>query len=279
LKAFFPDVIGLDGVFSPPFLVPSCGGVWNGGAFAVGFHPRTLVPFVMKTRHASTSNRLAFRQAVAAILIPLLAFSGSPVSAADFSWDGGTNTWDNGTTLFWNTGGAWTSSANNRAIFGGTAGTVTLGEPITSGALTFNTAGYTVAGGGNALTLGNPGYTINSGEPRGITLATTASSLLTTISANTILANSQNWNTGLFNYLRHSGIISQAATGYGLSKDGTGTVALSNANTYSGMTTVPQWCPRPERRGGGGFGHNADPERWRRHPRRRHHPAHGGQSL
>ena len=71
-------------------------------------------------------------------------------------------------TNWWNgsAGTAWSNAAGSTAVFGagGTAGTVTLGTGITAGGLTFNpvSAGsYTIAGGGNTLTLNN-GATITT---------------------------------------------------------------------------------------------------------------------
>jgi hypothetical protein len=45
-------------------------------------------------------------------------------------------------------------------VFGGTAGTVTLGTSITVGGLTFNTTGYTVTTGANTLTFGGTNNSI-----------------------------------------------------------------------------------------------------------------------
>ena len=108
----------------------------------------------------------------------LLAAASSLLSvsyshAADVTWDtapgtvgagdslvtGGAGTWDT-TNGNWTTDGganniAWVNANNDTAIFGGTAGTVTLGTGITVGGLTFDTAGYTVAG--NTLTFGIAG--------------------------------------------------------------------------------------------------------------------------
>ncbi len=76
------------------------------------------------------------------------------VKGATFAWDGGDGNWDVNTTANWNTGGFWTNSLNNIAVFGGTAGTVTLADPITAGGLTFNASDYTIAAG--TLTLSAP---------------------------------------------------------------------------------------------------------------------------
>ncbi|MCX6850548.1 MAG: autotransporter-associated beta strand repeat-containing protein [Verrucomicrobia bacterium] len=117
----------------------------------------------------------AYRQTVGLSMI-LLIFSwqiGQPLQAATLYWDqdstalgnvttggglGGTGTWDITSPNWWNgvaTDAAWINGTDI-AIFTGTAGTVTLGGPITAGGLTFNSSGYTIAGGGNILTLTAP---------------------------------------------------------------------------------------------------------------------------
>ena len=79
-------------------------------------------------------------------LIVALGLAGltCPVRAADQTWNpggagGGTGIW-NGNS--WDSGTAWV--AGNTAVFGGTAGTVTVGTQ-TAGGLTFNTNGYTLS--------------------------------------------------------------------------------------------------------------------------------------
>lgn len=59
---------------------------------------------------------------------------------------GGTGTW-NTTGPFWNDAGtfrAWSNLLLDVGIFGGTAGTVTLGQSITASGLQFTATGYTV---------------------------------------------------------------------------------------------------------------------------------------
>ncbi len=90
----------------------------------------------------------------AAVVLPALF---SSAQAANLTWDptgvpanpaGGNGTW-NTTSSFWSNGSTdsvWTNANNDSAIFGGTAGTVTLGTPITVNNLTFNTKGYNITG-------------------------------------------------------------------------------------------------------------------------------------
>ncbi|HEV2972624.1 MAG TPA: autotransporter-associated beta strand repeat-containing protein [Pirellulales bacterium] len=74
----------------------------------------------------------------------------------------------------------------NIANFSGTAGTVTVGAPITADQINFNTTGYTIAAsGGNTLTLGGATPTIDAGSG-------TANTFLSTISANISAANPVN---------------------------------------------------------------------------------------
>ena len=107
----------------------------------------------------------------------LALFTAGTSLAADRWWDGGTTniaangdgasqggsgTW-NTSTNNWDQGGAqphiaWVNGSDT-AIFGGTAGTVTLGEGITVGGLTF-TAAYTLTN--NTVTFGAAGIITNS---------------------------------------------------------------------------------------------------------------------
>ena len=107
-------------------------------------------------------------------LVAVLVMLGMPlcVQAADRFWDGansggtgdgasdgGTAAW-NTSTLNWDQGNAlnrvnWTNANNDTAIFGGTAGTVSLGSGITVGGLQFDTPSYIIQG--NTLTFGAAG--------------------------------------------------------------------------------------------------------------------------
>ncbi|MCX6880145.1 MAG: autotransporter-associated beta strand repeat-containing protein, partial [Verrucomicrobia bacterium] len=76
---------------------------------------------------------------------------------------GGSGTWDT-TIQNWDLGAdyphvAWYNPNNDTAVFGGTAGTITLGTDITVGGLTFTTAD-TLTGG--TVTFGTPGTISNS---------------------------------------------------------------------------------------------------------------------
>lgn len=138
--------------------------------------------------------------------------NGVTFGAADKFWDangaaagiGGNGTWT-ATSLNWNDSAAGTNApaaldALGKAVFGGTAGTVTVGTGATvNGGIYFNTGGYVLNGG--ALTIGNARVeVVNAGD---------------------------------------SATISAAISGsVGLTKAGPGTLVLSGNNTFSGNTTV-----------------------------------------
>ncbi|WP_368564705.1 autotransporter-associated beta strand repeat-containing protein [Pseudoxanthomonas sp. UTMC 1351] len=138
-----------------------------------------------------------------------------PASAADRWWDangtavglGGTGTW-NTTNVFWspNNDGvsgpysAWSNAALDDAFFGGTAGTVTLGAPLTVHNMSFLTNGYVL--NGSTLTLGGVAPTITTGP-----------GVITTIN-------------------------SAIAGNAGLTKAGTGWLFLTGTNTFTGNINV-----------------------------------------
>ena len=125
------------------------------------------------------------------LILPRNAFSATQ------TWIGGDGSWGTGTN--------WTPNnwaAGNVALFGGTAGTVTVGAQ-TAGGLTFNVGGYTLDSG----TL-----TLNSG------------SLITT-----------NGGTTTFT----SGLSLAGVAGVTLTKTGAGTLSLATNNTGLGTTASP----------------------------------------
>jgi autotransporter-associated beta strand protein len=80
-----------------------------------------------------------------------------------FNWNGGSGPWDT-TTSRWTGGGTlWRNGGDDVAVFGGTAGTVTIGSGISTNAATFNTTGYQLSGGGLALSGWNPTFNTASG--------------------------------------------------------------------------------------------------------------------
>ncbi len=148
----------------------------------------------------------------------------------DTSGTGGTGTW-NTTNAFWREGSetgtltAWTNSSSNNAVFGGTAGIVTAGtSTLTVGDFQVNTAGY-VFQRSSGLTL-----TFNSFS--GSALA--SSVLRLNGSAAAIFTLTMNSGSSEF-----SGSIQETGGGVlSVVRSGAGTLRLSGANTYSGITTL-----------------------------------------
>lgn len=126
---------------------------------------------------------------------------------ANAAGSGGTGTW-NASNLNWSPNGdgasgpynlPWNNAGGDSAVFGGVAGTVTLGVPITVHNIIFDTGGYTLKGEALTLSGASPTITVNSGT--------------STISS----------------------IIAGSA---GLTKDGAGTLSLTGANTFTGGLIV-----------------------------------------
>ncbi len=138
-----------------------------------------------------------------------------PVPAADRWWDANNTAVGLGGTGIWNTTdpfsspnsddvsgpySAWNNAALDDAFFGGTAGTMTLGAPVTVHNMSFLTNGYVL--NGSTLTLGGVAPTI-----------TTDLGVITTI--NSVIAGNA-----------------------GLTKAGTGWLFLTGANTFIGNINV-----------------------------------------
>jgi fibronectin-binding autotransporter adhesin len=147
------------------------------------------------------------RAGMAAAFAFVLAAGTAARAQTDYFWQapaGGPGTW-NTTTQNWSTVATgpvdytWANTNNERANFGNTAGTVTLGTGISAFGLNFTTSGYVVTS--NTLTLTGTGGVIDSG-------------------------------TGAV------GVASIVAGSVGLTKNNTGTLYLSASNTYTGGTIV-----------------------------------------
>ncbi|WP_300931766.1 autotransporter-associated beta strand repeat-containing protein [Prosthecobacter sp.] len=144
------------------------------------------------------------------IMVMMGCWQVVPVAqAATLTWDigpfdggittGGNGTWTNGLGG-WNTGSGntiWHNATPDSATFRGLMGTVTLGGAVTVGNIVFNSP-YTLAGGGNTLTLSHSTITVNA-----------AATISATLGGST-----------------------------GLLKSGTETLTLSGSNTYTGVTTI-----------------------------------------
>ncbi|CDX29442.1 Outer membrane autotransporter barrel domain (modular protein) [Mesorhizobium sp. ORS 3359] len=180
---------------------------WKGEAASCA--PHVAQPVLAVSR--AWAGRLMVAAAIAAL-------SASSAAAADRYWDvngtsagtGGTGAWNTtASNLVWSPNGDgvsgpytfWNNAGVDNAIFGGTAGTVTIGAPITAHTLTFTTSGYTLNGGTLTLAGSTPGFVNNFG-------------VTTTI--NSVIAGTA-----------------------GLDRSGTGgTLILNGANTFSGGITM-----------------------------------------
>jgi autotransporter-associated beta strand protein len=175
----------------------------------------------MSTIRRPLAASLARCTSAAAVCAALLAAAVPATSAADLRWDAdGDGTNGMGGTGLWNTVDlrwidtayrAWPSllgdASTSTAVFQGTAGQVSLGEPITANGLLFSVTGYTIDNGGTAVNT--------------LTLAGTAPALTVT-------------------HAFDSATISAVLAGTdGWTKQGSGTLYLTNtANSYTGTTTI-----------------------------------------
>jgi len=135
----------------------------------------------------------------------LMTIVASSTQAADQSWDdaNANNVWDlTGTN--WDSGSTWTNG--NSAIFSGNGETVELGDAITVANVTFTTNGYEIAD-----TDSNGSFTI-AGSPTVITVAS-------------------NCTAKISDAIEGSG---------GYTKEGSGTLELTVANSYAGVTHVKE---------------------------------------
>jgi fibronectin-binding autotransporter adhesin len=135
--------------------------------------------------------------------VSITQFWDGPNTVANGAIDGGSGNWDNFITNWTNsTGTANSSWQNGTAVFGGSAGTVTLTDQIFFAGMVFMTDGYLInAAGANSLHLvGSPTITV-------------ADSVTATINAP----------------------INGAS---GITKDGSGTLVLTGASSYTGGTTI-----------------------------------------
>ena len=175
-----------------------------------GLNPATQYTYTVTIRDKSPNANPTAPSA------PSSATTNSIPAALTWYWDGGTSdiptngngssaggngnwnttlrNWDVGNTAY----ADWNNTANKTALFGGTAGTVTIGSGgVIVGDLQFATANYIINGGP---------LTVSGAGPIQINVAATIQSVV--------------------------------AGNVGLTKSGTGTLTLSAANTYTGTTTI-----------------------------------------
>ena len=136
-------------------------------------------------------------------LPPSVQFWDGPNTESNGVIDGGTGNWANFTTNWTNASGNNNSSwRNGVAVFAGTAGTVTVTQPIFFAGLEFMTDGYQIDQGvrGSLNLIDSPTITTESGV---------------TAAINATLAGAG-----------------------GITKEGVGTLILNGANTYLGTTAI-----------------------------------------
>jgi len=234
----------------------------------------SALPPVHRDLRVPAARRLPLLTAALALSFALV--TGATAGSLEWSADGvtpgsgGTGTWNTNTALWFN-GIAfqdWNNAALDDAVFGGSAGTVTLGKSITAHSLIFNVAGYTVTS--KKLTLGGvtPTITVVTGASATInsTLAGTAGLTemgggtliltknnsytgLTTIGAGTLQLGNATANGSVTGDILNDGALvfnrtgtksyAGAISGSGsVTKVGTGTMILTGDSTYMGGTTI-----------------------------------------
>lgn len=141
------------------------------------------------------------------LMLTSLSLWSVQVKGASLDWIGGSGNWDTATANW--SGGVWNNGALDTAVFGGTAGTVSLTQPITAGGLFFQSSGYVIDG--NTLTL---------------TPAAGSNSPIIQVGAQ-----------GVFGH--RATINSILAGNKGFTKSGNGTLVLTNnANSFSGDLAI-----------------------------------------
>ncbi len=154
------------------------------------------------------------------------------VTNGDTASSGGDGTW-NTTLLNWDAGAsphvAWVNTNNDIAIFGGTAGTVTLGSNITASILQFDTTGYTI-GGSSDLTFAGATRQVN-----------TSTGVSATISARIVGGNTfTKVGTGTLTLSGNNTLSGGVSLGVGSGTNGGITIAASNTAFGTGTLTLNQ---------------------------------------
>ncbi len=148
-----------------------------------------------------------------------------------FSWNGGSGPWDKTTSRWTGSGALWRNGGNDVAIFGGTAGTVTIGSGISTNAATFNTTGYQLSGGGLALSGRNPTFNIASGVTTSISSAISSTDGLIKTGAGTLVLTGSSTFDGPLEI--NAGTLSVSPTGRLFTTGGSGVLQIKSGATLA----------------------------------------------
>ena len=194
------------------------------------------------------------------LLASLLAFARSSPAGTIYDWTatptstanptGGTGTW-NLTSPNWYANGIfsvqWGNGTADSAVFGATAGTVTLAvDGIQANSLTFNTTGYTLAGGGHTLTLSGTSPTISAGLGITATISAPLSSSQTVgfLGAGTVNLTGGGTLSGITTSATTVGIgggtLNLNSSSAPFTVSGSGTLSLSNGAIVNALGTTEQ---------------------------------------
>ena len=150
-----------------------------------------------------------------------------------------TQGWSSNATGVTALSGTTTTTTSNALIFGTSANQLATGTITVSGAVSANS--LTFAGSSSNITLSGGNITLGGTTPN-ITVTNTANTSATTqtISSNITLGANQIWTVTSCGTLGTAALTAsgQISGGFGISKNGTGTLTLTGANTYTGATSV-----------------------------------------
>ncbi len=182
----------------------------------------TAVSFLTLKGHAQTTN-LTWDPAQN-------ANNSLPASGGSGTWNTTLANWSNGTAdVVW----ADTTGSLDNAVFGGTAGTVTLNTSLGTSDLIFQTSGYTISGTG-ILEMSNNGAT-------DLDSSALTSSGTETLSAIDVHAGSVTWNIGAASLNFAGAVRDNGQSHMTLTVNGTGTALFSGGLTLSQSNSSRTW--------------------------------------
>ena len=148
------DTLTYSKVSGPPWLAVAADGTLSGtppnGSAGVN-------SFVVRVTDSASATATATLQITVARRPAMLVYwdgatPAGPPGGGTGTWDTSLTNWDN--TPAADTSTAWANDYLDTAVFGGTAGTVTLGAAISVGGLRFDSTSYVISAGSNGLTFG-----------------------------------------------------------------------------------------------------------------------------